>query len=173
MASPPVLQLLQVVENRLAGPQHAERSVAKAAHAIDAAAAANRSLRVPANLDPQTILALANRFIETGQLPNYIRAPELDQVIQSWYDEELPAVSARELQSRSRCREALRGLWRRTPLLVLLVGWMAAGIVTEVFLKTLHIPNYETSWAFNLWAVGFLGMVVFQFVVVTIRGAPK
>jgi hypothetical protein len=191
ITAPPLRRLLQIVEHRLAAlPQataraqtvptastdvnrevnqgDAERSVARAVHAMETAG--SRAHRIPPGVDPQIVLALANRFIETGQPANYFRAAELGREVRSWYaqrdDEASPALSVRELQLRSRSREALRRMWRRAPLLIMLTAWMAAGVLAAL------LPGVP-GWAFNVWALGFLAMVVFQFAVVTMRGASR
>jgi len=180
MASPPMLHLLHGIESRVAGALEAKAdtretavlSVARAAHAVEISG--GRGQRIPAGVDPQMVLALANRFIETGQIANYFRAAELGRVVLAWHEnDEAPELSRRELRLRAQSRNALAGLWRRAPLLVLLTGWMTAGIVTGLLLGMLRIPAYESSWAFDLWALGFLGIVVVQFAVVALRGFTR
>jgi hypothetical protein len=91
---PPMRHLLQVGEVRLfpAGmplaesihitaldaKDGAEKSVAKAAYAIEMAG--DHSQRVAGNPDPRAVLALASRFIETGQFLNHLRAAELGSI---------------------------------------------------------------------------------------------
>jgi hypothetical protein len=198
LTAPSMQQLLQVVENRLfpAGahqaesihtPGHssidslypgqssialdakdvAEKSIAKAAHVIEMAGVHNEP--VPGYPDPRAVIELANQFIATGQLPNYLRATELGRVVVSWYDGPLPGPS------RTRAKATIvyltiRKLWRRAPLLVILLGWLLSGAAIGLFLKVSNVPANKTVFSFNIWAIGFLALVVFQFVS-TIRGA--
>jgi hypothetical protein len=149
----------------------AERSVIKAAHAINTAG--DRSWAIPAGPDPRNVLALANQFIETGQVANYLRAEELGKLVVSWYDGPLSAVPLAAEQSLSpRSRDALKKLWRRAPLLALLLGWLVTGVAAGVFLRVLSVPFYRTALPFDIWGVGFLVLVCVQFVV-TIRGALR
>jgi hypothetical protein len=155
----------------------ATRSVAKAAHAIEMAG--NRGPRMADNPDPRTILALANQFIETGQTPNYLRAAELGRVVLSWYEGPFPRpvgpgteLAGRDRERHLRWRETLRKIWLRAPLLILLAGWLLSGAVAGLLLRALSVPASETTGAFNVWAIGFLALVVFQFVV-AVRGALR
>jgi hypothetical protein len=186
LSTPAMLHLLQVVEDHLhTHPAQASResagsmmldardaaasSVIKAAHAINMGG--DRSHAIPNSLDPRNVLALANQFIGTGQVANYLRAEELGRLIVSWYDGPLPAVPfAAERSLNPRFRTSLKKLWRRAPLLGLFIGWLMTGVVAGLFLRILSVPAYKTALPFEVWGVGFLVLVVFQFVV-TIRGA--
>ena len=155
----------------------AERSVARAAHAIEMAG--ERGRLVSGNPDPQAVLAVANQFIETGQLANYLRATELGRVVFARYEEPLPVPAIIRSERAARQRElrlfmsgAIARLWRRAPLLVLLTGWLLMGAIAGIFLRVSNVPADESARAFNIWAIGFLALVVFQFVA-TIRGALR
>ena len=186
LSTPAMVHLLQVVEDRLhihlskASGENAgsvtpdargaaERSVSKAAHAIETSV--ERSRAIPDNLDPRMVLALANQFIEVGSVANYFRAEELGRTVVSWYDGPLPLVAfVPEASPSPRVQRALQKLWRRAPLAVLFLGWLVAGIVGGVFLRLLSVPAYSTAVPFDIWGLGFLLLVVLQFVV-TVRGA--
>ncbi|MDP9172099.1 MAG: hypothetical protein M3N54_15885, partial [Acidobacteriota bacterium] len=87
----------------------AEKFVAKAAHIIETAE--GRTSRVPDNVDPRTVVALANQFIQTGQFPNYLRAAELGRMVVSWYGERSPATSAAHVpEPRRRAQDLLKTL---------------------------------------------------------------
>lgn len=147
----------------------AEKSVAKASHAIETAGIHNQV--DPCYPDPRTVIALANQFIATGQLPNYLRATELGRVVVSWYDRPLPVPVRPRAKARAAYLTA-RKLWRRAPLLVLLLGWLLSGAVMGLFLKVSKLPSSKASFSFNVWAIGFLALVVFQFVA-SVRGALR
>ncbi len=96
------------------------------------------------------VLALANQFIETGQYINYVRAGQLGRVVISWSE----AESGPEDHAEQNVTHAIRrvaALWTRAPLLVLLMAWLLFGIVL--------LPLDA-----ELWAVGFLTLVLLQFV---------
>jgi len=157
----------------------AEKLVAKAAHTIETAGF--RGQHIPADMDARAAIALANQFIATGQLPNYLRAAELGRVVISWYDEASPATVGfgpgavalnRRPTLRMRLYAMLGRLWRRAPLLVLLIGWLLSGGFAGLVVDAMAVPAYRTALAFRIWAIGFLALVVFQFVA-TVRGALR
>ena len=201
LASSPMLALLQAVDDRLsqglsqvagqqAAPAHAspgvialdardfaEKIVAKAAHAIELGGI--RGHQIPANLDPPNVLAVANQFIETGQVPNYLRAAELASLVASWYERPLPAIGPaaragrhRQLSAGFRLRDVARQAWRRTPLLCLLFGWLVPGVAAGLFLRITNGPAYTTVLLLEIWGLGLLALVGLQFVI-TVRGALR
>jgi hypothetical protein len=147
------------------------KSLDKAAHAIESGGI--HGAHVPVDLDPRTVLALATRMIETQQYPNYLRAAELGNTIVTWYEGPLPDVpvtrrvsmEATEKIRRARSSAAAprrwtqttARLWRRAPVLVLLIGWLVAGVI---------VANISAK----AWALGFPALVALQFIL-TIRGA--
>ena len=59
----------------------------------------------------------------------------------------------------------LKNLWRRAPLLLLLLGWLAGGVAggSLVALLRSDLPPSTVSWFFEVWALGFLALVGFGF----------
>jgi hypothetical protein len=53
-------------------------------------------------------------------------------------------------------------LWRRAPVLVLLIGWLLAGSIVAILSR-------ESSPILTTWALGFPALVALQFIL-TIRG---
>lgn len=105
--------------------------------------------RMPA--ETPAVLTLANQFLETGQYLNYVRAGDLGRVVIRWAgDPDGPEDHAEQNVAAAVRRGA--AVWRRAPLLVLLVAWMLLGVVLNT----------------EIWVAGWLGLVVLQFVV-TIR----
>ena len=152
----------------------AQKSVDRAAQAIQQSALHNP--RIPENLDPQSVLALATRMIETQQYPNYLRATELSNTIVTWYEGGVPDVPVsrpialkpvRDVwRTRSEPRPWTRAIkhgWRRAPVLVLLLGWLLAGSIVAILSR-------ESSPILTTWALGFPALIAFQFIL-TIRGA--
>jgi hypothetical protein len=185
LAAPAIQHLLQMVEERLfsAGShqisflpgarESAVSSVARAAHAVEMAGSmlGNHNSRIPGYPDPRAVLAVANQFIDTGQTANYLRAEELGRIVGSWYEGRLrvPAEIAADVatlrrERQLRFRGALQRMWWRAPLLFLLAGWLVAGLIAA-FLVRLSTPDYESSPVFGLWALGFIALVVIQFIV--------
>ncbi len=103
------------------------------------------------------VIALANQFIETGQYINYIRATELGRLaISDAARKTPPAGETPAARMAALTGRAVTTLWRRAPLLVLFLGWLLAGF---------FLPA-------QLWAPGFLGLVVLQFVL-TLRNRSR
>jgi hypothetical protein len=123
---------------------------------------------VPAN-DPASvsIIATGERFLESGTLLNYVRATELGQSVLALYPVTAKARSGMDLR---RLRATLRTMWRRVPLLVLLAGWFLIGLIGGIIsLMGRTVGSGPVSAGpVEFWAVGFLVLVGFQFVV-TVR----
>jgi hypothetical protein len=128
--------------------------------------------RISEGLDPRAVIALANQFIATGQLPNYLRAAEMGRMVISWYDEAPASVGfgagavARYRQSPmiTRLYGIVGRIWRPAPLFVLLVGWLLSGGIAGFLAKMMDVPGYRAAPVLKIWATGFLALVVFQFV---------
>lgn len=194
LTAAPLQHLLQTIEQRLfplsAAPQDVSDPAVADAAVSNARAAAQKSLdraaqaieqggvhgpHIPENLDPQTVLALATRMVETQQYPNYLRAAELSNTIVTWYEGRLPDIPiarpmviepAHEAPARSGSAVWTRTVthaWRRAPVLVLLLGWLLAGSIVAILSR-------ESSPLLTIWALGFPALIVLQFVL-TIRGS--
>jgi hypothetical protein len=136
----------------------AVRVVASAAVVVDAAA------KHPLQLNGPAVLEVAERFIESGQLANYIRAQELGQVVISFYAAERRHS---ERVERRLAWEWIVKLWQRVPLLVLLAGWLALGLVGSGMAMLVRLTPATVQGGFEFWGVGFLVLVVLQFFVRT------
>jgi hypothetical protein len=132
----------------------AVRLVASAGVVVDAAA------KHPPQLDGPAVLEIAERFIESGQLANYIRAQELGQVVIGSY----AAVGRRVGRAeRQPAWEWVVRFWRRVPLLVLMVGWLALGLAGSAIALLVRLDAATVQAGFEFWGIGFLGLVVIQF----------
>lgn len=100
--------------------------------------------------DQQVVLSVANRFYEAGRYANYVRAAALGHAVIRHYDKR-PAVEFVGV---------VETLWERAPLLVLLGLWFCVGLIGGV---VSWISGANGSWAFDVWAIGFLALVGFQF----------
>jgi hypothetical protein len=122
-------------------------------------------------------------MVETQQYPNYLRAAALSNTIVTWYEGPLPDVPVslpvfREVTPAGKIRIAVKGphkwsqatakVWRRAPVLVLLGGWLLAGIFAALLL-VVGGASTESSPLLTIWALGFPALIVLQFVL-TIRG---
>jgi hypothetical protein len=143
----------------------AVRLIGVASGVVDAAA------RHPEGLDARGILAVAERFVESAQLVNYIRAAELSQAVIGFY---APApievmIGAQRAVRPHPARGLVRSWWRTVPLLVLLLGWLALGVAAGAIALLARLAGVELLSASTIrvcvdfWGVGFLALVVFQF----------
>jgi hypothetical protein len=131
----------------------AEMVLINAAQLVDARTQINL---IPGGLDAPGVLSLANRFYETGQLANYLRAEALGRVAIAAY--EAPAREGGQFVAR------LRTLWRRAPMLILLVAWLLVGAIGGTSVRMRRQSGHAAgSLAFDLWGIGFLALVVVQF----------
>jgi hypothetical protein len=142
---------------------------------------------------PEVLVGLARQFFDAGGYANYVRSAELAQtILQSAYWEAFipqppplsPAQQAlidNDLETalspapplwKTLSEEApvvLRVLWQRAPLLVLFFAWLtigsAAGMVYALIRVFSSAPSLRpfADTGFSLWALGFLGLVVFGF----------
>jgi hypothetical protein len=114
-----------------------------------------------------SVIATGERFVESGTLLNYIRAAELGQSVLALY----PATAAtrRDIPLR-RLQSSLRAMWRRVPLLVLLAAWLLIGVIGGIVSLTGRTVGSGplSTGPVEIWVVGFLALVGFQFVV-TVR----
>jgi hypothetical protein len=132
------------------------------------------------NVRASTLLLFASHLIDAGGYANCIHSAEVSQMVldpQRW----VPAEVAAALSDRARARIRISGaipwirrevmvarlkrLWRRAPLLVLLLGWLAVGLVggsaAAVFRD--EWPVATVALCFEIWALGFLALVGFGF----------
>jgi len=145
------------------------------------------AVKHPERLDGPGALAIAERLVESGQLVNYFRAADLSEAVIAFYARAVPDLAldtARgaergKLNSKQGGRHAVLRLvkiwWATVPLLVLLVGWVALGAAGGAIVQLARAAGVEllsastVRAAFELWGVGFLALVVFQFWI-TVRG---
>ena len=200
LATPSIQRLLEAVDTLLSqaglqsvGSAHgshaaiearssAEKSVAQAALLI-AASPAGHNRPIPDGLNPHAVLTLANQFIESGQVPGYLRAAELGRVVISWYEGPFPGSMTPPVSPSNRGRAGhagqssdgffakLKNLWRRAPLLILLIAWLLAGLIPGLIVRMVDVPAFETALPFDIWALGFLVLVAVQFILTIRRSA--
>ncbi len=146
------------------------------------------------DMRPANMVALADRIFEAGGLQNYVHAAELAQVVVDnarWAPAPVPVPPAdtemdplrlgRTGQPRSgtfrpgrsessgRMQELVLRVWKRAPLLVLLLSWLLAGIAGGVgswLWRSVSIetwPAYLAAFAFDVWGLGFIAIVGFGF----------
>jgi hypothetical protein len=113
-----------------------------------------------------------------------VRSAELSQIAINQFGivptpGSVPAVDAPSLRIGDSGSEGLQAnlwsarikqLWRRAPLLVLLIAWLAAGFVAGSVSAILRIlwppetwPEGFVSAGFEVWGLGFLALVGFGF----------
>jgi hypothetical protein len=130
----------------------AERSVLAASLAIATAPGRVTETNL---IPPQDLLALANRFLESGQYANYIRAMEIARFV----------TEQQHATPRKTSSQRIRKLWQRAPMLVLLLGWLGVGLVGGAIsvLGRLSGEGPLDTGVVEIWVSGFLGLVLFQF----------
>lgn len=132
------------------------------------------------NVKASTLLLLASQLIDAGRYANCIHSAEVSQMVldrQRWAPAEVATPLSKRVDARIGIpratpwirREAmvawLKNLWRRAPLLVLLLGWLAVGLVggsvAAVFRD--EWPAAAVALFFEIWTLGFLALVGFGF----------
>ena len=138
---------------------------------------------------PETLILIANRLLDAGGHANYLRTADLSQVLIDAASRGLPAITNVPVPSpvaaegveghgvprpaiwrvfgavRKQAPSRTRALWRRAPLLILLLAWLGLGIAAGVvFALTREFwPPSLIDGAFDAWGFGFLVLVVFGF----------
>jgi hypothetical protein len=138
----------------------AERLIAAASLAVAGAA------KHPEGLNGGGVLAVAERFVESGQLVNYIRATELSQAVIAFYNGAAPEIA---LAARPGKIGLAAGWWRKVPVLVLLAGWLALGVAGGAVALLVRLAASTVEAGVEVWGVGFLVLVVLQFWI-SVRG---
>jgi hypothetical protein len=132
------------------------------------------------NLKASTLLLLASRLIDAGRYANCIHSARVSQMVldqRRWAPAEAATPLSTSADTRIRIpratpwirREAmvarLNNLWRRYPLLALLLGWLAVGLaggsVAALFRD--QWPAAAVALLFEIWTLGFLALVGFGF----------
>ena len=145
-------EVREVLQQLIAGARsHAEQ-------VLGAAALANHQGTNPYTAD---VLAVADRFFAAGDYINFVRAAELGQAVLAYYGAPVTAAVPRGEDTPPQLLfPRFTELWRRAPLLVLLLAWLLVGIA--------GIPL--GAFGARPWAIGLLVLVVIQFLF-TIRNA--
>lgn len=139
---------------------------------------------------PEALLQIGHRLVEAGGHDNFVRAAQVAQVLIDIYETAPVAFSPANRAGRTgpppggdalswgmtgALRRALgqslpriQNLWARAPLLVLLLGWFAAGAAGGAALLLLRAladvyPAEIESLAADLWGLGLLALVAFGF----------
>lgn len=162
----------------LSAKLEAEHALAAASLAIEEASPGVD----PGANSPRDILVIAERFFDSGQHINFVRSDALAQTVIAYcavpvIDTSAPvgAIGRRSGQRRTldarRDRSWLRiviewvkARWQRAPFLVLLLGWFVVGMVGAL-ISFIGRDAGQTSGnptAIEIWAIGFLALVVFR-----------
>lgn len=121
----------------------------------------------------ENLALIAGRLLDAGGYANFVWSAELSRLaivplpprvaqrirIGSPSGKGIFGASFTAFQSR------MRQMWLRAPLLVLLLGWFAAGLVGGSFSALVRnywpavLPGSVVAGAFELWGVGFLALI--------------
>ncbi|GEM_PF-1792883 len=145
---------------------------------------------------PEALVSVAAQLLAAGGHPNSVRAGQVAQVVidaSHWAPDPAAQVvpgeprvpsgqpvragrpilppslgpSGASVRVKARARVAM--LWRRAPLLVLLLGWLAVGLIGGTASSIQRriwpdlLPQQWTDAGFTGWGLGFLGLVLFGF----------
>jgi len=168
----------------------AETRITEAARAVESGTA-----RLPEwDARPEALLSIASQLLDAGGHVNSVHAAQVAQVVidaAHWAPAAAAVVAPSEPPTRpaklgavtegavrfslsrialsKQARARLARLWRRAPLLVLMLAWLAVGIVgglaSWIQRRILPdaVPDGLTDAAFSLWGLGFVALVLFGF----------
>jgi hypothetical protein len=175
---PEVRQLL----SQLASAAHldAESRLGQATQLLEATG----SRKLPGEeFSPEIAIMIAGRLLEAGGYANWMRSAELSQMAINLYafapvpappplaaQRRFPIPSGHAVPgSRRQWAPSIRWLWRRGPLLVLLLAWLAIGLVGGSVSAMWRIywpqtwPQSLSDIGFDVWGIGFLALIGFGF----------
>jgi hypothetical protein len=151
----------------------AETRLREATEWLQAPGAADRQI---GDVKASTLLLCASQLTDAGGYANYIHSAGVSEMVldrQRWAPAEAALPSSKRVDVRMRVSgavprvrrgamaERLKHLWRRAPLLVLLLGWLALGLfggsAAVVFRD--DWPAAAVALFFEIWALGFLALV--------------
>ena len=140
----------------------AEQKLARASLAVDLAGKQGEKL------NGASVLTIAERLVESGQLVNYYRASELSRAVIAYYfgviPETVPGLARSAAVRPDRDRASLR-----TAALVLLWGWFALGLLggpTILFARMVGLIELgpgTVQAAFEWWVLGLLVLASLRF----------
>jgi hypothetical protein len=175
----PIRQEVEALLSRLTGEARlgAESRLREATERLQAPGAADRQIE---NVKASTLLLCAGQLIDAGGYASFVQSAAVSRMIldpQRWAPAEAAAPWFHRWDARIRVPRAspwirlgglavrFKSLWRRAPLLVLLLGWLVAGLfggaVAALFLN--ERAAAAVAVFFEIWALGFLALVGFGF----------
>lgn len=127
-------------------------------------------------LDANTYVSyLRSAHVSQGIIDSASRFnPALNVFIQPVSEPEAPAFHlrvdklntpepARSDPEPSKCKSRLLIIWRRAPLAVLLLGWLALGFGVFALSVVTRAPKSDFTLFYKIWSLGFLALVGFGF----------
>ncbi len=175
----PILKEVEALLARLTGAARlgAEARLREATEWLRAPEVADRQI---GNVKASTLLLLASRLVDAGGYANCIHSAKVSQMVldeRRWAPAEVATPLSMPEDARVRIpratppvrREAMvaqfKKLWRRAPLLALLLGWLVVGLaggsVAAVFRD--QLPALAVALFFEIWTLGFLALIGFGF----------
>lgn len=151
----------------------AEASMAEASIAIESAHTSSSAAQAP---EARVYLEAAQAHFQLGLYTGYVAADQAAILARRAASTEVVLRAAASLhhagddEAPKPVRRALwrvaRRLWQKLPLLVMLLGWLAAGILMGLAAVLFPEGSIAGARAFlsPMWAMGLLGLVVFGFV---------
>jgi hypothetical protein len=175
----PLRKEVEALLARLTGEARlgAETLLREATERLQAPGAADRQIQ---NVKASTLLLCASQLIDAGSYANFIHSARVSEMIldrQRWAPAEAALPLSQRVDARPRVpratlwvrrgamTERLKNLWRRAPLLVLLLGWLGLGLFGGSVAAVFRDEWSATAVAlfFEIWALGLLALVGFGF----------
>jgi hypothetical protein len=123
--------------------------------------------------DLRTILSVAVQLFETGRHANYVRAGDLAEVVsdvimvqRGWTTAGVPLWVPVEVSvegpAPGRVPARWESLWRRVPLPILLLAWLALGIIGVLPFAAVPVAWPVAAVALGVWGSGLVALVHFH-----------
>ena len=140
-------------------------------------------------LNPRSVITVAERLLESGGYSNVVLSAGLAEAVIEYYgpfpvsgagapgpgkamrenvggEQTAAAMSAGIARVGQRLAARAGRMWRSAPLLLMLIVWMAVGFgmaLLALTLRELAVRSRIIDLLFDIWGVGFLGLIGFGF----------
>jgi len=160
LPSDPALDPIRAELNQLlrelaaAAQAEAEQKLGAAHEALDSD---NGKLPEGDKADLRSVLSVAAQLIQTERHANYVRAGELAEVVMvqcGWTPAGVAVWVPSEVQAPVRIPGPWENLWQKAPLPILLLAWLALGIVAALPFTVIHIGWPIAGATLSLWGGG-------------------
>jgi hypothetical protein len=167
LASEPALDSIRAEVSQLlrelaaAARSDAEQKLASAHQALDSDGA---KLPEADRTDLRTVLSVAVQLVGTERHASYVLAGDLAEVVMTqcgWTLAGVPVWAPVEVTGAVRAPGRWENLWRRAPLPILLLAWLALGIIGALPFTAIPVAWPVAALALGVWGTGFVALVRF------------